>query len=267
MDAVVLESVTKVFRHRPALLNLAGRERGGETRALDDISLRARSGDVLVLLGPNGGGKTTLLKLVSTILLPDAGSVRVEGLDTRTHGDEARRAIGFAVANERSFFPRLTAFENLDLFGALEDLPRNERHERVQWTLETTGLASARNTLVMKFSTGMYQRLGVARALLKRPRVLLLDEPTRSLDLRGAEHLWQVFRQLAAEGSTILLATHDFDEAVALGTSVVLLHRGVIRAHETLASRSGIDALREFYLRETRSEETEYGVSQSEVRR
>ncbi|MBI2677673.1 MAG: ABC transporter ATP-binding protein [Candidatus Koribacter versatilis] len=267
VDAVVLESVSKVFRHRPALLNLAGRERSGETRALDGVSLSARSGEILVLLGPNGGGKTTLLKLVGTILLPDSGSVRVNGLETRTHGDAARRTIGFAVANERSFFPRLTAFENLDLFGVLEDLARKERHERVDWTLATTGLAAARNTLVMKFSSGMYQRLGVARALLKRPRVLLLDEPTRSLDVRGAEHLWQVFRQIAAEGSTVLLATHDFDEAAALGSEVVILQRGVIRARERLAGHSSIDALRAFYLRETQSEEGEADATRNEVRR
>lgn len=264
---VELQGVSKSFVHGPSLFQLLGKERQGPVRALSDVSLVVAPGEVLILAGPNGSGKTTLLKLVATTLLPDAGTVCVEGRETRRHGEYARRVVGLVVASERSFFPRLTAFENLDLFGVLEDLPRKARNERIDWTLETTGLTSARNTLVMKFSSGMYQRLGIARALLKRPRVLLLDEPTRSLDVRGAEHLWQVFRQLAAGGSTVLLATHNFDEAAALGSEIVILQRGVIRARERLRGHGSIDALREFYLRETKAEEDEPRAGGSEVRR
>jgi len=254
---VVLEHVSKTFAHRPSLFNLFGTERHGSTRALQDVSLTARPGEVMVLAGPNGSGKTTLLKLVSTMLLPDAGNVTVEGMDTRLAGDEVRRTVGFAVANERSFFPRLTASENLELFGALEDLVRSERRQRIAWTLEATGLAAARDTLVMKFSSGMYQRLGIARALLKQPRVLLLDEPTRSLDVHGAEHLWQVFRQIAAEGCTVLLATHSFEEAAALGNEIVVLVRGEVRARERIGANSSMQELRAFYLRETEAPSAE----------
>jgi len=109
MPAVILESVSKVFRHRPALFNWLGRERTGDTRALDQVSLAVPSGSVLVLLGPNGSGKTTTLKLVSTMLLPDAGRVLVQGADTTTNADAVRERVGFAVATERSFFPRLSA--------------------------------------------------------------------------------------------------------------------------------------------------------------
>ncbi len=106
MDRVVFESVRKVFRHRPALFNWLGKERGGETVALKDLSFSAGAGEVLVLLGPNGSGKTTALKLISTMLLPDAGSVCVAGLDTLRDGGRVRQQVGIAVATERSFFPR-----------------------------------------------------------------------------------------------------------------------------------------------------------------
>ena len=179
MDSIVLESVSKIFRHRPVFFNWMGKERRGETRALNDISLRVASGRVLVLLGPNGSGKTTTLKLASTMLLPDVGRVLVEGTDTRTRPNQVRKQVGFAIANERSFFPRLSARENLEFFAALDDVPRSSRAAWIQAILERTGLMDAADTLVMKFSSGMYQRLGIARALLKRPQILLLDEATR----------------------------------------------------------------------------------------
>src|SRR5207249_10829235 len=114
MHSVVLESVTKRLRHRPALFNWMGRERTGETCALENLSLSVPAGKVLVLLGPNGSGKTTTLKLISTMLLPDSGRVLIEGADTCLRAGTVRKHVGFAVANERSFFPRLSARENLD---------------------------------------------------------------------------------------------------------------------------------------------------------
>jgi ABC-2 type transport system ATP-binding protein len=248
---VVLQGISKSFRHRPSLFNLLGKERRGSVRALADISLAVNPGEVLILAGPNGSGKTTLLKLVATTLLPDSGTVQVEGMETRSHGEYARRVVGLVVASERSFFPRLTAGENLDLFGALEDLPRAERRQRIDWALDVTGLEASRETLVMKFSSGMYQRLGIARALLKRPHVLLLDEPTRSLDIRGAEQLWQVFRQTARAGCTVLLATHSFEEAAALGSQIVILQSGVVRASARITAHERMEELRALYMRET----------------
>src|ERR1700757_465332 len=132
MPAVILESVSKVFHHRPALFNWFGRERTGETRALDRVSLEVPTGEVLVLLGPNGSGKTTALKLISTMLLPDTGSVCVAGLDTLRDGGRVRQQVGIAVATERSFFPRLSARENLEFFAALDDVPRRERSQRIE---------------------------------------------------------------------------------------------------------------------------------------
>jgi ABC-type multidrug transport system ATPase subunit len=249
INSIVLESVSKIFRHRPALFNWMGKERSGETRALDEVSLSVACGEVLVLLGPNGSGKTTTLKLVSTMLLPDGGRVLVKGADTRTQPDQVRKHVGFAVAIERSFFPRLSARENLDFFAALDDVPRRWRAPRIQALLERTGLVEAADTLVMKFSSGMYQRLGIARALIKQPSILLLDEPTRSLDPVAATHFWNLVRELPAHGSTVMLATHSFSEAAAVGDSVAVLHRGRTAASRTMSG--SVEELRSFYFQAT----------------
>jgi ABC-2 type transport system ATP-binding protein len=256
MSAVVFNSVTKRFRHRPARFNWFGQERGGATEALQSVSLEVAAGEALVLLGPNGSGKTTALKLISTMLLPDDGAVTICGADTQQDGDSVRRKVGFAVANERTFFPRLTARENLDFFAVLEDVPRAERGQRIEEKLARTGLADAGDTLVMKFSSGMYQRLGVARALLKDPAILLLDEPTRSLDPGSALRFWPFVRQLLAAQTTVVLATHNFQEAAAVGDRVAVLRRGSLIAQRQIAARqaglsSSVEDIKAFYFQAT----------------
>jgi len=247
MDSIHLESVSKVFRHRPALFNWLGKERSGETRALDKVSLRVPGGSVLALLGPNGSGKTTLLKLVSTMLLPDAGRVVVGGEDTRAAGPAIRQRVGFAIAAERSFFPRLSARENLDFFAALDNVPRQWRAEQTRALLEETGLSDHADTLVMKFSSGMYQRLGIARALLKQPSVILLDEPTRSLDPESAGEFWKLVRRFRDRGATVVVATHNFEEAAALGDSLAVLQKGRLADQRSLG-HAGAWQLRTWYL-------------------
>ena len=241
MDAVVFESVSKVFRHRPALFNWLGKERTEPTIALRDISFRIPKGTVLALLGPNGSGKTTLLKLISTMLLPDTGRVLVHGADTRREPQQVRRCVGFAVAGERSFFPRLTARENLEFFAALDDLRRKERKARIELTLAQAGLCGAADTLVMKYSSGMYQRLAIARALMKQPAILLLDEPTRSLDPSGTADVWDLVQELSANGTTILMATHNFQEAAAVADFIAVLRRGELAAYEHMHGRNAED--------------------------
>jgi ABC-2 type transport system ATP-binding protein len=251
MDRVVFESVRKVFRHRPALFNWLGRERGGQTEALKQLSFSADAGEVLVLLGPNGSGKTTALKLVSTMLLPDAGSVRVAGFDTLRDGGHVRQQVGIAVATERSFFPRLSARENLDFFAALDDVQRRDRSQRIEEVLRDTSLAEQADTLVMKFSSGMYQRLGIARALVKRPAILLLDEPTRSLDAATTAQFWTTTLALAQQQTTILLATHNFAEASAVGDRILLLQAGELLADRPIRRDESMEELRAFYFRMT----------------
>ncbi len=204
-----------------------------------------------MLLGPNGSGKTTALKLISTMLLPDAGSVRVGGFDAQRDAGAVRRQVGIAVAAERSFFPRLSARENLDFFAALDEVPRSGRAQRIKEVLRDTGLEEQSDTLVMKFSSGMYQRLGIARALVKRPSVLLLDEPTRSLDAATTAHFWATIRALARQQTTVLLATHNFSEAAAVGDRLLLLHRGELLADRSMDDGENADALRTYYFHMT----------------
>ena len=243
MDSIALESVHKVFHRR----GLFFRRECAETIALKDISVRVSAGEVFGLLGPNGSGKSTTLKLISTTLLPDRGRVLVQGQETCREGQFVRRAVGFSVASERSFFPRLTARENLQFFAALEDVPRREISDRIAEVLARVGMLDAANKQVMKFSSGMHQRLGIARALIKRPSILLLDEPTRSLDVAATEEMWNWIGELAADGTTVMLASHNFEEVTAVCDRVALL-----RAGESAGSLviSGMEAheLREFYL-------------------
>ena len=219
-------------------------------RALRDVSIKNIT-PLTVLLGPNGSGKTTALKLISTMLLPDTGSVCVTGFDTQRDGGSVREQVGIAIATERSFFPRLSARENLEFFAALDDVPRSECSLRIEEVLRDTGLAEQADTLVMKFSSGMYQRLGIARALVKRPAVLLLDEPTRSLDAATTAHFWTTIRNLADQQTTVLLATHNFAEAGAVGDRILLLQRGELLADRPIRKGESMEELRAFYFRMT----------------
>lgn len=222
MHSIVFDSVHKMFggsfffsrRTRP------------ESHALRGISLEVFAGEVLALLGPNGSGKSTSLKLVSTMLLPDRGRVLVGGTDTRLNSQLIRRYVGYAIASERSFFPRLTVAENLEFFAALEDVPRHERSARMKAIVRHVQLEDIASKQAMKLSSGMYQRLGIARALIKNPSILLLDEPTRSLDPAAASSFWQLVRCLSQAGITVLLATHNFAEALAVADRIAVLQQG-----------------------------------------
>lgn len=246
MRAIVIDSVRKSFRRRPSIWPWPT-PRANDTLAVADVSFEVTSGTVQVLLGPNGSGKTTLLKLISTMLLPDAGTVLVEDFDTRHEETAARRRLGFAIANERSFFPRLTACENLEFFAAFDEVPRRERKARVLDLLHIVGLLEHAGKLVMNLSGGMYQRLGIARALLKSPSIVLMDEPSRSLDPGSAAQLWELVRELAARGTTVLVASHNFQETVAVADSVAVLSQGRLCGECRVSEATTTEWLREFY--------------------
>jgi ABC-2 type transport system ATP-binding protein len=246
MNTVALESVSKIFQQR-AFFSRTVKE---ETHALKDVSLELAPGEVLGLLGPNGSGKSTTLKLVSTVLLPDCGRVTIEGFDTCLHGPAVRKRVGFALASERSFFPRLTARENLEFFAALEDVPRRDCSVRIESALNHVGLGDAAEKQAMKLSSGIHQRLGISRALLKKPSVLLLDEPSRSLDLASAAQLWELIRDLATSGMSILMATHNFAEAAEVCDRVAILQKGSVIALSRIRNQSERQ-LRDSYLRLT----------------
>jgi ABC-2 type transport system ATP-binding protein len=200
--------------------------------ALANIDLEVAEGEFLGLLGPNGAGKTTLFKVLSTLILPDAGRATVLGQDVVRNPGRARRLLAPVIADERSLHWRLSAEENLKLFAALHDVPRHDVGTRVRELLALVGLDATAAQLVGTFSSGMKQRLLIARALLARPRVLLLDEPTRSLDPISARALRVFLRDelVARQGCTVLLATHNADEAFDLCNRVAVLDRGHLLA-------------------------------------
>ncbi|MFL6299147.1 MAG: ABC transporter ATP-binding protein [Terriglobales bacterium] len=241
---IEIQSVTKIFGRREWARPWRC---PSETRALDGVSLKFETGRIGVLLGPNGSGKTTLLKLLSTILLPDSGLVRVGGHDTAKNEDAVRRVVGFAVGAERSFFPRLTARENLRFFAVFEELPPATIPRRIEEVLAAVNLTSDADKQAMKFSSGMLHRLGIARAILKSPAVLLLDEPSRSLDPAASEELWKMLLSMKETGTTVLVASHNFEETASIADAIAVLDHGRLAGCKNFSPRGDATAVREFY--------------------
>ena len=215
------------------------RKQYGSTVALDNISLTIEQGEVVALLGPNGAGKSTLLRILGTTVVPEQGSVLVAGLDAQADPPGVRRRIGVALGDERSWYWRLSGRRNLEFFAVLAGFSRAAARRRADDLLTEVGLAEAADRRFDGYSSGMKARLSLARALLAEPPVLLLDEPTRTLDPIAAADFRQLALQLAGErGRTMLFATHDLHEAAAVATRVVVLARGLI----ALESSERLDA-------------------------
>ncbi|HSZ40935.1 MAG TPA: ATP-binding cassette domain-containing protein [Trebonia sp.] len=197
----------------------------GKVTALDGLSLQVPSGTVLGLLGPNGSGKTTTVSILSTALRPDAGRAAVRGLDVVRDAAAVRRAIGFA-GQYAAVDPNLTGRENLTLIGRLSRLARKQSRTRAGELLADFGLDAAADRLVRTYSGGMRRRLDLAAALLHRPPVLFLDEPTTGLDPESRLGLWDSVRHLARGGTTVLLTTQYLDEADALADQIAIIANG-----------------------------------------
>jgi len=197
----------------------------GQVTALDGLSLRAPAGSVLGLLGPNGSGKTTTVSILSTALRPDAGRAVVHGLDVVADAALVRQVIGFA-GQFAAVDPNLTGRENLTLIGRLSRVGRRQARVRAGELLDAFGLSGAADRLVRTYSGGMRRRLDLAAALLHRPPVLFLDEPTTGLDPESRLGLWDSVRDLARSGTTVLLTTQYLDEADALADQIVIIESG-----------------------------------------
>ena len=203
--------------------------------ALDGIDFEVPAGSVFGLLGPNGAGKTTTVRVLATILAPDAGRAEVLGHDVARHARAVRRLIGLA-GQYAAVDANLTGTENLRLIGRLVHLPRKQIAARAAELLELFGLAAAADRPVRTYSGGMRRRLDLAAALVHRPPVLFLDEPTTGLDPQGRSDLWDLIRELVSGGTTVLLTTQYLEEADRLASRIAVVDDGRILANDTPAA-------------------------------
>jgi ABC-2 type transport system ATP-binding protein len=185
----------------------------GGRSVLDGFEFDARAASLTVIVGANGAGKSTMLRLLATTLLPEAGDITVAGVDVVRDPKRARGVVGLCLADERSWTFPLTGRQNLEFFAALHGATRSQGRDRSAAVLATVGLDEAADKPFNEYSTGMRLRLSIARAILHHPTVLLLDEPSRSLDPAGAATLRLLLRAQVDEGRTVLLVTHDLTEA------------------------------------------------------
>ena len=199
-----------------------------EKCALEPFSLRIEEGEVFGLLGPNGAGKTTTIKLLSTMISPTAGDARVNGWSIVTSPANVRSSIGVSVGDERSFYFRLSGFQNLQFFGAIRGLPQRELNNRILELLDRMNLTDAKNLMYMKYSSGMKRKLNLSRALLGDPPVYFLDEPTSGVDPHSARDLRDIVRELKRRRKTVLITTHNMSEAEQLCERIAILNKGKI---------------------------------------
>ncbi|MEO8481223.1 MAG: ATP-binding cassette domain-containing protein [Acidobacteriota bacterium] len=211
----------------------------GTVHAVNGVSFDVHAGEIFAFLGPNGAGKTTTIQMLTTLLTPTSGSVRIDGLDPRTHPYDVRRRFGI-VFQDPSLDGELTAYENMDLHGVLYHVPRRTRVERIERLMTLFELWDRRAGLVKTFSGGMKRRLEIARGLLHTPKILFLDEPTLGLDPQSRNQLWTHVKYLnETEGVTVFLTTHYMDEAERVA------HRIAIIDHGTIVARGTADELKQ----------------------
>jgi ABC-2 type transport system ATP-binding protein len=204
-------------------------------RALAGVSFSVRAGEAVAIVGPNGAGKSTLLRILATLVLPTRGSASIAGHDVERWAPAARRQLGYHTGGDEGFYGRLSGRENLSFFGAMNNMSQADIRQRISATAERMGIASDLDRQVRTLSTGISHRLGLARALLHQPALLLLDEPTRSLDPLAAAD----FRKLIKDdlvrrlGTTLLFASHTLSEVEEIADRVLILDRGLVVAFDS----------------------------------
>lgn len=228
--AINTERITKIYPQRRKVSDWLSPQPGHT--ALDQVDLQVEAGQVFGLLGMNGAGKSTLVRILCGLLLPTTGAAIVLGHDVYREGGRIRARVGLASGDERSFSWRLSARRNLLFFAELHGLRGTAAYERIDTLLDLLGLAPAGERTVGTFSSGMRQKLALARALLHAPPLLFLDEPTRGLDLLASDDLLALIddQLVSQHGTTVFLTTHRMAEAERLCSTVAIIHHGKVRA-------------------------------------
>jgi sodium transport system ATP-binding protein len=223
--------------------------RRGPIRALDGVSFHASAGEIFGLLGPNGAGKTTALRILSTVLRPTSGRASVAGFDVVHQAPDVRRSIGFMSAGT-GVYDRMTAWEMVEYFGRLYGLPEARLRARMEQIFESLQMNDFRDVLGSKMSTGMKQKVSIARTIVHDPPVLIFDEPTSGLDVLVARAVRDNVARLREEGKCILFSTHNMREAERLCDRIAIIHKGHILACGTvgdLESQYGDSDLEELF--------------------
>src|SRR5580692_12375762 len=204
-------------------------------KALAGVSFTVKENEAVAVIGANGAGKSTLLRILATLIIPTRGQATVGGFDVERESEDARRMFGYHTGGDEGFYGRLSARENLGFFAAMNNLGRADARTQIASIAESMGIQNDLSRQVRTFSTGMMHRLGLARALLHRPAILLLDEPTRSLDPIAASEFRRLLKDdiVRREGTTLLFASHTPREVEEIADRVVLLDEGRVVANET----------------------------------
>jgi len=224
--------------------------RKGDVQAVRDVTLLAPDGEITGLLGPNGAGKTTLLRMLATLILPDAGTASIDGLDVVRDRYAVREGIG-VLSDARGLYPRLSARENIRYYGALHGLGGAALESRIEQLIGTLGLTGIADRRAQGFSQGEKMKVAIARALVHDPRTILLDEPTNGLDIMSVRALRAQLRDLRAEGKCILFSSHVMQEVAALCDRIVILGQGRVVATGTAAeliAQSGATTLEDAFV-------------------
>mgnify|MGYP000843610871 FL=1 len=246
---IELRELTKVFQHK----DKAGRQ--AEKTAVDHLSLSVKRGEIFGLLGPNGAGKTTTIRMMTMQLQPTAGEILYDGRSTAREARAIKSMLGI-VPQQVNFDQDLTVYENLELHARLHRMPGAERHARIEELLDSVELGEVRNDGVRRLSGGMKRRLLIIRALIHRPAILFLDEPTVALDPQVRRHIWTLVKEMAGCGVTVFLTTHYIEEAEALCGRVAILGKGKLLDLDTpanLRAKTNLPNLEEVFLQMTKN--------------
>ncbi len=204
-------------------------KRFGELAADDDVSFEVNEGEIFGLLGPNGAGKSTLISMITTLLAPDSGEIIINGFNIKKQPKEVKKLLGL-VPQEIALYPTLTARENLVFWGRMYRLKGGLLNERVEAALELAGLKDRAGERIDKYSGGMKRRINIAAALLHRPKVLIMDEPTVGIDPQSRNHILETVLKLNSEGMTVIYTSHYMEEVEYLCSRIAIMDRGRVIA-------------------------------------